>query len=144
MALKKISNDTTYKPRHPSWARIHKPFPPFKAIAPNGLAKDNRPWAGNSWNKICRKNRRIKPCARDRRTPWHPAACAMPATSTSTSTTPGRRSATKDGKHTIQPEVPGHEKRLRIMCIRRASRSAFIPDRAARLAPVSKGSYGHE
>ncbi len=50
MALKKISNETTYNPP-PEFARIHKPFPPFKAISPNGLAK-TPPMGWNSWNKF--------------------------------------------------------------------------------------------
>jgi len=48
--LKKISNDTIYNPP-PELARIHKPFPPFKAIPPNGLAK-TPPMGWNSWNKF--------------------------------------------------------------------------------------------
>src|SRR5216683_2859352 len=38
VTLKKISNDTVYNPP-PELARTHKPFPPFKPIPPNGLAK---------------------------------------------------------------------------------------------------------
>ena len=50
MALKRISNDTIYNPP-PELARIHKPFPPFKAIPANGLAK-TPPMGWNSWNKF--------------------------------------------------------------------------------------------
>src|SRR5260221_14275863 len=50
MALKRISNDTTSNPP-PELARIYKPYPPFKAIPPNGLAK-TPPMGWNSWNKF--------------------------------------------------------------------------------------------
>jgi len=50
MTLKKISDSTVYTPP-PEMARIHKPFPPFKPIPPNGLAL-TPPMGWNSWNKF--------------------------------------------------------------------------------------------
>ena len=48
MILAKLNGDTVYHPANP-----HKPFPPFKAIEPNGLAK-TPPMGWNSWNKFHR------------------------------------------------------------------------------------------
>ena len=44
MILKKISSDTVFKAANP-----HAPFPPFKPVPPNGLAK-TPPMGWNSWN----------------------------------------------------------------------------------------------
>ena len=50
MVLRKFSGDTEYKlPAE----LAHKPLPPFKPIAPNGLAK-TPPMGWNSWNKFNR------------------------------------------------------------------------------------------
>jgi alpha-galactosidase len=46
MILKKVSSENTYKAANP-----HAPFPPFKPIPPNGLAK-TPPMGWNSWNKF--------------------------------------------------------------------------------------------
>lgn len=46
MILKKISSDTVFKAANP-----HAPFPPFKPVPPNGLAK-TPPMGWNSWNKF--------------------------------------------------------------------------------------------
>lgn len=51
--LKKISNDTVFHPP-PEMARTHQPFPPFKPIPPNGLAK-TPPMGWNRWNKFAGK-----------------------------------------------------------------------------------------
>jgi alpha-galactosidase len=48
--FKKVSNSTVFNPP-PELARTHKPFPPFKRIAPNGLAK-TPPMGWSSWNKF--------------------------------------------------------------------------------------------
>ena len=49
-ALKRFSAETEYKP---AAGMEHKPFPPFKAIGANGLAK-TPPMGWNSWNKFNR------------------------------------------------------------------------------------------
>lgn len=47
---KKVSNETVYVPP-PENVRVHKPFPPLKALPANGLAK-TPPMGWNSWNKF--------------------------------------------------------------------------------------------
>jgi alpha-galactosidase len=47
---RRVSNETTFVPP-PELERIHKPFGPFKAIPPNGLAL-TPPMGWNSWNKF--------------------------------------------------------------------------------------------
>ena len=48
--LKKVSTSTVFNPP-PELTRTHKPFPPFKPLPPNGLAK-TPPMGWNSWNKF--------------------------------------------------------------------------------------------
>ena len=50
LVLQKVSNETAYHPPA-ELARIHKPFPAFEPISPNGLAK-TPPMGWNSWNKF--------------------------------------------------------------------------------------------
>ncbi len=94
--LKKVSEETEYKVAP---ALAHKPLPPFKPIPANGYAK-TPPMGWNSWNKFAPQSGRHMPCAAWP-TPWSPAACATPATSTSTSTTPGK--AERDAKTATSP-----------------------------------------
>jgi alpha-galactosidase len=53
VVLRKVSADTVYKPP-PELAPKHQPFPPFKPIPWNGLAK-TPPMGWNSWNKFARR-----------------------------------------------------------------------------------------
>lgn len=53
LVLQKISNETVFTPP-PELARIHKPFPPFRSIPPNGLAQ-TPPMGWNSWNKFAER-----------------------------------------------------------------------------------------
>jgi alpha-galactosidase len=48
--FKKVSADVVFHPS-PELTRTHQPFPPFKPIASNGLAK-TPPMGWNSWNKF--------------------------------------------------------------------------------------------
>ena len=50
MVLKRVGTGTVFHPT-PELTRTHLPFPPFKMIPPNGLAK-TPPMGWNSWNKF--------------------------------------------------------------------------------------------